>query len=442
MRIFRELYLPSRFFIFCIIGVFALVMAFIFPVLYWGVWGIIGIVGIGVVMDILLLFTTKEAILGSRKLAEKFSNGEENEVKIVLQNRYPWRVYLRILDEIPIPFQIRTLTKRCKVESRGEKVICYPLRPVKRGEYEFGKIQVFAATFWGFAERRFSLGEETKIVVYPAFAEMRKYELMAIGARQHPGDKQVRPVGASTSFDQIKPYVVGDDPRRVNWKATAKCNRLMVNSYTDEKAQSVYCLLDKGRTMQFPFREMTMLDYAINAVLALTDVILKKGDRAGLYTFSNNSDIFIKSDNRGGQLRRINEALYNQQTYFLESDFEQMYIAVNRFVQTRSLLVLFTNFESMAGLERRLPLLRKLTRQHLLLVVLFENAEIREVAEETAESVYDIYFHALALEFTVEKERIVRVLRQQGIPALLCRPEDLSVGVINAYLKLKEKNVI
>ena len=291
-------------------------------------------------------------------------------------------------------------------------------------------------------ERRFSLGEEAKVAVYPAFAEMRKYELRAMGARQNAGDKQVRFVGISTSFDQIKPYVWGDDPRRVNWKATAKCNRLMVNSYTDERAQSIYCLLDKGRTMQFPFREMTMLDYAINAVLALSDVILKKGDRAGLYTFSNTSDVFIKSDNRGGQLRQINEALYKQQTYFLESDFEQMYVAVNRSVQTRSLLILFTNFESMPALERQLPVLHRLTQKHLLLVVLFENSEIREVMENANKSVYDIYFQTIAMEFMAEKQRIVRTLRQQGILALLSRPEDLSVGVINAYLKLKEKNVI
>lgn len=442
MKLFRELYLPPRFFALCILGVLALVMAFVFPVLYWGVLGLIGALGIWAVMDILLLFTARGRVCGSREMADKFSNGEDNQVKIVLQNEYRWTVYLRVMDEIPFPFQIRTLTEKCKLKSEEKQILCYRLHPVRRGEYEFGRIRVFVSTVWGLVERRFSLGEEAKVAVYPAFAEMRKYELRAMGARQNAGDKQVRFVGISTSFDQIKPYVWGDDPRRVNWKATAKCNRLMVNSYTDERAQSIYCLLDKGRTMQFPFREMTMLDYAINAVLALSDVILKKGDRAGLYTFSNTSDVFIKSDNRGGQLRQINEVLYKQQTYFLESDFEQMYVAVNRSVQTRSLLILFTNFESMAALERQLPVLHRLTQKHLLLVVLFENSEIREVMENANKSVYDIYFQTMAMEFMAEKQRIVRTLRQQGILALLSRPKDLSVGVINAYLKLKEKNVI
>lgn len=417
-------------------------MAFVFPVLYWGVLGLIGALGIWAVIDILLLFTARGKVCGGREMADKFSNGEDNQVKIVLQNKYRWTVYLRVMDEIPFPFQIRTLTEKCKLESEEKQILCYRLHPVRRGEYEFGKIRVFVSTVWGLVERRFSLGEEAKVAVYPAFAEMRKYELRAMGARQNAGDKQVRFLGITTSFDQIKPYVWGDDPRRVNWKATAKCNRLMVNSYTDERAQSIYCLLDKGRTMQFPFREMTMLDYAINAVLALSDVILKKGDRVGLYTFSNTSDVFIKSDNRGGQLRQINETLYKQQTYFLESDFEQMYVAVNRSVQTRSLLILFTNFESMAALERQLPVLHRLTQKHLLLVVLFENSEIREVMENANKSVYDIYFQTIAMEFMAEKQRIVRTLRQQGILALLSRPEDLSVGVINAYLKLKEKNVI
>lgn len=146
------------------------------------------------------------------------------------------------------------------------------------------------------------------------------------------------------TFEQIKPYVTGDDPRTVNWKATAKYNHLMVNTYTEERSQQIYCLVDKGRTMQSPFNGMTMLDHAINTVFTLSNIVLKKGDRAGLITFSNNSRNCVKADNRVGQLNRISEALYRLETHYQETDFEKLYVSVNRQIPTRSLLVLFTNF--------------------------------------------------------------------------------------------------
>lgn len=439
----KELFLNRRFFIFLWGGVFALLLTYVFPKVYpWVVWAL-GCGGVVVVADITLLYGFGRAIGAQRIMGDKFSNGEENPVRIRVENRYPFAVRARVVDEAPVEFQERDNSLNFSLSSREQKEAVYFLRPLRRGSYGFGQVRVFVTSRLSLVERRYSFKEEREVAVYPSLVSMRKYELLAFtGQQSGNGIKRMRVAGISTAFEQIKPYVQGDDPRTVNWKATAKCNRLMVNAYTEERSQPVYCVIDKGRTMQAPFRGMTTLDYAINATLALANIILKKGDKAGLLTFSNKAGSLIKADNRRLQLNSISEALYSQQTYYLESDFEQLCITVSRQIHNRSLLILFTNFDTVEGMKRRLPVLRRLTDNHLLLIVLFENTEINRVMAEPACRIRDIYFKALAGSFITEKRRIAHELRNAGIYTILTEPEELTATVINGYLEMKERGLI
>ena len=422
----------------CCIG--ALVLSYVFPVFYTAaVCGVV-LCLLLFVTDLLVLFINRENIQARRLLPGKFSNGDENEVRLIVRNRYRFRITCRIIDEIPFQFQERGLGWTFRLTAGESRETGYRLKPVERGEYEFGRIRVFASSRLGWAERRFSFGEKTTVAVYPSFLSLRKYELLIFGRQQQEGARRVRVTDVSTSFDQIKPYVLGDDPRTVNWKATAKCNRLMVNSYLEERSQPVYCLIDQGRTMRAPFDGMTLLDYAINASLALTDIILKKGDYAGLLTFSHRPATFVRADNRTTQLSRINEALYNQHTEYLETDFEQLFRTVGYHIPSRSLLLLFTNFDNRSGMLRQLGALKRLAEKHLLLVIVFEDSEACRVLQRSPSSLKDIYFHTLVADFTMEKKRLVKELKNNGIHTLLCHPETLTVSAINAYLELKERH--
>src|SRR6187549_2637741 len=133
---------------------------------------------------------------------------------------------------------------------------------------------------------------------------MRRYQLMAATNRlQESGTQRLRKLGQSMEFEQIKEYVRGDDYRNINWKATARRGgELMVNNYTDERSQQIYCLINKGRVMKMPFNGMTLLDYAINASLVLSNVALVKQDKAGLITFEKNLDTFLLADKKPTQM--------------------------------------------------------------------------------------------------------------------------------------------
>lgn len=439
----RELYLHRRFFMVLWGAVFASLIAFVFPALLLWVGWLLGVFAVVVVSDILLLYSFGPRMQARRIVGDKLSNGEENEVRIPVGNQYPFRVVVTVIDEAPVEFQQRNLCMSFDLAPGRQAEQNYFLKPVKRGIYTFGRLRVFVSTPLSLIQRRYTFGEEKTVVVYPSFLSMRKYELLSFaGLQAGSGAKRIPVVGISTSFDQIKPYVQGDDPRTVNWKATARCNRLMINAYTAERSQQVYCLIDKGRTMQSPFQGMTMLDYAINATLVLSNIILKKGDRAGLLTFSNQQGTLIKADNQRLQLNRINEALYSQQTHFLESDFEQLCIMVSRQITTRSLLILFTNFDTVSGMKRHLPGLKRLAANHLLLVVLFENTEINQALTLKPGNLRDIYFKVLVGSFILEKKKIAGELKKAGIHTLLTEPQELTANAINRYLELKDRGLI
>jgi uncharacterized protein (DUF58 family) len=240
-------------------------------------------------------------------------------------------------------------------------------------------------------------------------------------------------------FEQIKEYVRGDDYRTINWKATARKEALMVNNYTDERSQQIYCLINKGRVMKMPFGGMTLLDYAINASLVLANVALVKQDRAGLITFAEHLDTFVLADKKSTQMNLVLETLYKQQTRFLESDFEKLFSVIRNRITQRSLLILFTNFESLESLQREMPALKKIAHYHLLLVVFFENTELKTIADSKATSLEEIYIKTIAEKFAYEKRLMVKELQMNGILSILTAPENLTVNTVNKYLELKTR---
>lgn len=393
-----------------------------------------------VVIDIILIYSKKNGINAERILSDRFSIGDENKVFIRLQNHYPFTVRTSIIDELPAQFQERKWLRRLKIERMEESQLEYLLIPTSRGEYIFEDINVFVHAPLQLVKRRYIFPAKEIVKVYPSYIQMRRYHLLAVSNRlQEAGVKRIRKIGHSMEFEQIKEYVRGDDYRTINWKATARKDNLMVNKYTDERSQQIYCLINKGRVMKMPFGGLTLLDHAINASLVLCNVALVKQDKAGIITFEKNLDTFLLADKKPTQMNMVLENLYKQKTDFLESDFEKLFSVIRNRVTNRSLMVLFTNFESAESLQREMPALKKIARYHLLLVVFFENTELKSVIEQKAASLEDIYIKTIAEKFAYEKRLMVKELHKNGIPSILTTPENLTVNTVNKYLELKTR---
>ncbi|MGB3779756.1 MAG: DUF58 domain-containing protein, partial [Tunicatimonas sp.] len=222
----------------------------------------------------------------------------------------------------------------------------------------------------------------------------------------------------------------------------ARRGGLMVNNYQDERSQQVYALIDKGRTMQMPFEGMSLLDYAINASLVIANIAIKKDDQAGLVTFQHQVQTVVPASRRSKQMYLLMEALYHQKTAYKEADYAALYTTVRRRITQRSLLLLFTNFASLSALERQLPYLRQLARDHVLVVLFFKNTELYGLLQEPVRTVADVYQQTIAEKFIFEKKVIVERLQQFGIHAVLTTPQQLSVDTINQYLALKARGLI
>ena len=416
------------------------IFSYFIPVLFDVARIILILVGLAILIDSFLVFGKRFALRSERITAERWSNGDENKVILHFQNNYSFPVLARIIDELPRQFQERNWHRTTRLEPNSDQEIIYAVRPVTRGEYSFGNINVFVKGPLQLAGRRFVFPCAQTVKVYPSYLQMRRYHLLAVSNRlQAAGVKRVRRLGHSMEFEQIKEYVRGDDYRTLNWKATARKKDLMVNYYTDERSQQIYCLLNKGRTMKMPFEGMTLLDYAVNAALVLSNVALVRQDKAGLISFAENLDAFLQADKKPTQMNLILETLYRQQTRFLEPDFEKLYSVIRSRITHRSLLVMFTNFESLDSLEREMPSLKLIAKYHLLLVILFQNTELKQLIDHSALTMEDVYIKTIAEKFVFEKKLMVRELRKNGILSILTTPQNLTIDTINKYLELKNK---
>lgn len=443
LKFLRSLYFHNVFWTVWIALAIAFVFAYVFPALLPLCYAALIVYLILTIVDIAVLYRKRDGVFAHRSTPERLSNGDENPITIYLENRYTFPVTLEIIDELPHQFQRRDLFFKCQLAPRTEQQIHYELRPVQRGVYEFGQTNVFALTPLRLAKRRYQFDQGKQVSVYPSFIQMRQYALMATANRlSEMGVRRIRRIGHSTEFDQVRAYVTGDDQRTINWKATARKGDIMVNAYQDERAQSVYCIIDKGRTMQSPFEGLTLLDYAINSSLVMSNIALLKQDKTGLITFSHVNGQIVPADRKSGHLQKLLEVLYRQSTQFLESDFERLSITVRHQVRQRSLLLLFTNFETLDGLKRQLPHLRQLAKNHLLVVILFENTETKQLIDTPALTTEEIYLKTIAQKFHLEKKRIVLELQRYGIQAILTPPQQLSANTINKYLELKARGAL
>jgi uncharacterized protein (DUF58 family) len=443
IRFFKTLFLNNRFFYVMFAMVLLFVLSFIFPSLL-PIAKLVGFVFLVVfLVDVLLLFGGKRGINATRILPEKFSNGDANKIELEITNGYTLTTFCTIIDELPYQFQQRDFNLKREIAPNTKETIRYEVTPKERGEYKFGEIHVFASSILSLANRKFSFEGSKMVKTYPSFLQLKKYDLISLNQfNLQFGIKKLRRIGNSFEFEQIKDYVQGDNIKDINWKATAKRNQLMVNQFQDEKSQQVYSVIDKGRVMKMPFEGLSLLDYAINSALVISSVVVRRHDKAGVFSFSRRADNFVVAERRNSQMNLIQESLYNIKTDFSESDFGKLYGLMKRKVTTRSLLLLYTNFASLDAVNRQLGYLRAINKSHLLVVVFFKNTELELLGNQEANTMQEIFDKTIAEKFSYDKKLIAAELNKYGIQTILTSPQNLTIDTINKYLEIKAKGLL
>lgn len=394
-------------------------------------------------LDILLVFSSAHPLTVRRNLTSRLNLGEKNLISLEVENNSKQPISFTLIEGYPVEMQERSEKYDATLLPGYGKKFIYTFTPKKRGEFIFGNVHLRIRSIFFLVFRKIEIPLEQRVRVYPSVKEMKKYELLVFKQqRTSTGIKRIRRLGNTSEFEQIKNYVQGDEIRKINWKATSRKNELQVNQYQEEQSQQVFCIIDKSKSMEMDFNGLSMLDYAINSTLVFSNIALRKGDKAGLITYADKIGTTISAERSGDQMRRIQEALYNQKSLFNESDFELLYNTIRRVIKTRSLLVLFTNFETVFTMRRALPMLRRLNQKHALVVVFFQNTELQQLAYQPVQNSQEMYQAIVAEKMISVKSSIARELNQNGINTILSLPQELSVNTINKYLELKAKGSI
>jgi len=385
----------------------------------------------------------RNSVTVDRLIPDRYALGDQQEINYRITNNSSNRVKIELIDELPYQLQIRDFSIYELIEGRSEKSVSYSIRPLVRGVYDFGDLHVFfQKDSFSLLQWRKTIDADADVAVVPSFLQMRKFDLEVFSnAAMIKGLKKVRRLGQNDEFEHIKHYEKGDDIKMINWKASARRNEFMVNQYQDTQSQSVYVIIDKGRSMKTPFDGLTLLEHSINSALVLSNIVLKRMDRIGLITIGSTIDTWIKQHNRKSQLLSISDALYAESTSYGETDIKNLYFFVRQRISRRSCFFLYTNFEHRYDMERALPYLIKLNRLHVLVVIIFTNRGLYELGIKSAQEYNDIYTNTIAMNKVVEKEKIANQLSTYGIKVITTLPEDLNINVINKYLELKARRI-
>lgn len=439
----RNYYLTDRFFIGLAVLVVLFCVSFKLEPLFLATAGLaIGWFGL-TVFDGLFLSFPKIGFEAKRLVPERLSNGDQNEISLEVKSLYKTGLKATILEDMPYQLDLKKHQFKHRFEPQEHIHLRYQIAPKERGEYNFANIYVLVLSTLGLVQKRHVIPQVQKVACYPSFLQLRKYDFLAINHQlSNYGIKKIRRLEQNTDFAQIKEYVRGDDYKHINWKATARTGQFMVNQYQAERSQNIYCIIDKGRAMKMPFNGLTLLDYAINSALVMSSIAIRKDDKAGLITFSRTPDQYLQASNRNLTISHLADTLYHLTTNFHESDFGRLFKMCNSKMTSRSLLLLYTNFETMNALQRQLKYLRALSRKHVLVVIFFENTQITQWLEKPIEAPADQYRHVMAEGMVLEKQNMAKELGKYGIHSVVSKPHNLTVESINKYLELKSKGAI
>lgn len=390
-----------------------------------------------------LFLRSADRVTAHRDLELPLSLGALNRVSIKLTHHGGSVLNVYVRDEPPHPFQTDPKELFANLHAGETDERTYNVTPMERGSYHFGALNVRFTTFLKLLvlQRRFAL--ETDVKVYPNIFATKKYKLLS--QRQQLNQMGLRPTrmrGAGLEFESLRNYVPGDEPRRLDWKASARKQSLITRQYDVERSRNLVLLIDAGRTMTSRGDGLSKLDHAVNAAMLLSYVAVQHDDRIGLMTFADDVSQYLAPGKGTGQLDRVMESLYALQPRLIESDYRRAFLSVAQRLRKRSLVILFTDLIDPDSSERIITHLTPLLRNHLVLCVALSDYEWIELIRAIPEETKDIYRQAVTVSILEDRKSALAKLSARGVLTLDATPTDLSVAVVNRYLKVKREALL
>jgi uncharacterized protein (DUF58 family) len=290
----------------------------------------------------------------------------------------------------------------------------------------------------GLGARQRRLDRPDLLRVHPAFpsredAELRinKARILEVGLRSAQGR------GGGTEFDAMRDYGPDDEFRRIDWSATARAGKPIVRTYRAERNQTVLLLLDNGRVMAGRVAGVPRIEHAMDAVMMLTAVTTRLGDRCGLIAFDRDVEAVVAPSHSRSQLGRVTEAMYQLEPQLEESDYEGAFVEALARFRRRAMVVVFTELAEQAVVDTLLPALPLIVRDHVVVLAGVQDPAVLDLDRSTPDDTAGAYAKAAAVAALEERRRLVGRLRGMGVTVVDAPPGRLAPELADAYLKVK-----
>lgn len=373
---------------------------------------------------------------------ENLSIYEKESISFSVYNKNDYEVYIELKDEIPdFHFEASEKVMRGRVKPHEKKIFSYIVEPKKRGAFMFPNVYLRLQGKLKLCMKMFKISIPRDYKVYPNVKNLRKYRLTLTNNRHlREGQRNLKMLGRGTSFESLREYVAGDEYRRINWKATSRRESPIVNQYEPEKNQHIHIFIDSGRPMSYSVRGNKKLDLAINTALVLSDVINQNGDKSGLLIFNTDVNNMIMPGKGAGHRNDILEALYHIESTNLTSNYDEAFYHFKKNERHRSIVFLFTDFETVEEAEDMLKVLPVISKNNLVVIILIRNESIEKIAESDIKNTEELFNKGVALELLDERKRIISLLNERGVFCIECEAEKLEYTAVNKYIQVKNKS--
>lgn len=386
-------------------------------------------------------------VLGRGVSAERhtdsiFSLGRRNPVRLKLRNDRRRTLHAIVADDPISDAGDEGLPAAVKLPPRGTAELTYQVTPTRRGRRAFGKIRVRYPSWLGLVLRQETIDYETSVDVFPDVHAARALELLRRQGRADPRLGTLRVRGGDTEFERLRPYQRGDEPRHVDWRATARRDELTVREFQAESNQNIVFAVDVGRAMRTEEDGVSLVDHALNAALLTADVALRAGDRAGFLAFDDLPRRYLNPvrGRSGGQV--LTRTVYDLEPSATATDYLASAAFLRSRMRARSLIVLFTQLLEPRSARDLIGAVRALHPRHLALCVLLRDAAIEAMTLERARTRRDLYRRAAAAESLLWRESITKRLQRAGVLVLDCATDQLTPALMQRYLDIKARRLL
>lgn len=391
------------------------------------------------------LITPDATALEINRLGEdKLSLFEREAIAFEVYNKGSLKLGIELKDEVPeFHFEAEGGLMKAELEPHSSKTLKYDVTPTKRGAFSFGSLHIRLRGRLGLCQKIFKLRMDREYRVYPNMKNLRKYRLGICNNRRYQqGQRNLRMLGRGTSFESLREYVHGDEYRRINWKATARGNKPIVNQYEPEKNQHVYLFLDIGRPMSYTIRGNRKLDMAVNTALVLSDLINQNGDQSALLLFNTKVEGMIMPGKGATHRNKIMETLYHIEGTRDTSNYDEAFFYFKKKERHRSIVFIFTDFDTVEEAEEMLRVLPVIAKNNIVVILLMENEGLKDLSHQGIKDKESIFTKGVAMDLLEERRRIIHTLNHRGILCVECPAEKLEYTAINKYISIKNRTYL